>query len=36
VGGAVGTLAVVVALAVGAAPQPGFGKDAVFDFALLA
>ena len=31
---AVGPLAVVVALAVGAAPQPGFGENAVFDFAL--
>ena len=35
-GCAVGALAVVVALAVGAAAQAGFGEDAVFDFALLA
>ena len=31
---AVGALAVVIALAVGAAAEPGFGENAVFDFAL--
>ena len=31
---AVGPLTVVIALPVGAAPQPGFGEDAVLDFAL--
>ena len=34
-GAAVVPLAVVVALAVGAAPEPGLGEDAVLDFPLL-
>src|SRR6185437_9689002 len=34
--GAVGALAVVITLPVGAAAKTGFGEDAVFDFALLA